>query len=87
MRFRYLRALLAVVLVGGVALPLLHFVALTVHPPRTPDGHPVMPIGQVGFAILFAPVLGAIAGYFAGRSRRPNEDTPPRRSRGSSPYR
>jgi len=70
-RWRIGRALLAFVVVGGAALPVLYMLAITVVPNRTPDGHPVMPIGQVGFAILGAPVAGAVAGYFAGRPRRP----------------
>jgi hypothetical protein len=70
-RFRFLRALLAFVVVTLAGLPTLAWFAITVAPPVTSDGHPVMPIGQAGFAIVFAPVLGLVAGYFAGRRRSP----------------
>jgi len=69
-RFRFLHALVAFVLAGGVALPLLYFIAITVAPNRTSDGHVVMPIGQAMFALVFSPILGAVAAYFAGTMKR-----------------
>ncbi len=68
-RFRFGRAAIAFVLVGALALPLLYGLATLVSPPRTSDGHPVMPIGQVMFALVVAPVVGGVAGYFVGRAR------------------
>lgn len=66
-RIRWLRGLVAFAGVGGIALPVLYFAAITIAPPITSDGHPVMPIGQVMFASVFAPLLGFVAAYFAGR--------------------
>ena len=71
-KFRIGRALAAFVVVGAIALPLLYLLAITIVPARTSDGqHAVMPIGQVGFAILVAPVLAAIVAYRVGRPVRP----------------
>jgi hypothetical protein len=67
-RRSWLRTLLAFVVVGGASWPLLYLVAVTVVPPRTPDGHPVMPIGQVFFATLASPLVGAVAGWRLGRT-------------------
>ena len=64
------RGLLAFVVVVVVALPVLFEAAILLVPARTPDGHPVMPIGQAAFAIVFAPVLAAVTAYFAARPRR-----------------
>ena len=66
-RRRWGLTLLAFVVAGTLALPALYWLAILVSPPVTSDGHPVMPIGQVAFAIVLAPVLGAIVAYFAGR--------------------
>jgi len=70
MRFRLLRALLVFLVVTAAGLPALAWFATTVAPPVTPDGHPVMPMGQAAFAIFFAPILGLVAGYLAGRRRK-----------------
>jgi hypothetical protein len=64
------RALLVFVVVTVAGLPALAWLATAVAPPVTPDGHPVMPMGQAAFAIVFAPVLGLVAGYLAGRRWR-----------------
>jgi hypothetical protein len=69
MRFRFLCALLAFVVTTGLGLPLLYGLATVLSPPRTPEGHPVMPIGQAMFAMVFAPVLGGLVGYLAGRRK------------------
>jgi hypothetical protein len=68
-RFRFVRALLVFVVVTAAGLPALAWLAVAVVPPRTPDGHPVMPMGQAAFAIVFAPVLGLILAYLAGRRK------------------
>jgi hypothetical protein len=67
--FRVWRAVIAFLVVGGLAFPMLYGLAILVSPPHTPDGHPVMPIGQAAFAIAFAPALGVIAGFVFGRRR------------------
>lgn len=67
-KFRWLRALVAFVITGGCALPLLYGIAVTVSPPRTSDGHPVMPIGQAGFAMIGAPIAAAAVAYAIGRA-------------------
>jgi O-antigen/teichoic acid export membrane protein len=72
-RFRWLRALLVFVVATGALIPALAWFACVVAPPRTSDGHPVMPMGQAAFGILFGPVLGLVAGYLAGRRRRAAE--------------
>jgi hypothetical protein len=68
-RFRFFRALLVFFVVTAAGLPVLAWLAVAVHPPVTRDGHPVMPMGQAAFAIVFAPLLGLVAGYLAGRRR------------------
>jgi hypothetical protein len=68
-RRSWLRTVFAFVVVGGASWPLVYFVAMTVVPPRTPDGHPVMPIGQVFFATLASPLVGVAAGWGFGRTR------------------
>jgi hypothetical protein len=60
-RIPWFRALLIGVGVGLLATPASYVVALTVSPTLTPDGHRVMPIAHVGFALVF----GAIASVFA----------------------
>jgi len=69
-RFRFARALLVFFVVTVAGLPTLAWLATAVVPPVTSDGHPVMPMGQAAFAIVFAPVLGLVSGYLAGRPRR-----------------
>jgi hypothetical protein len=72
MCFRWLRAVIAFVVAGGIALPVLYGIAMTISPNRTPDGHPTMPIGQVAFALFGAPIVGIIVGWLVGRvPRRP----------------
>jgi hypothetical protein len=66
-RIRVVRAIVAFVVVSLVALPLLYWLAMLVSPAQMSDGYMVMPIGQAAFAIVFAPVLGLIAGYIHGR--------------------
>jgi hypothetical protein len=66
--FRTWHALFAFVGVGGLSVPLLYELAILVSPPFAADGrHRVMPIGQVVFALAFAPVTGAMAAWIAGR--------------------
>jgi hypothetical protein len=68
--FRIWPALFAFVVVGVLSVPLLYEVAILVSPPLAADGfHRVMPIGQVLFALAFAPVTGGIAAWIAGRRR------------------
>ncbi|MBL9107365.1 MAG: hypothetical protein JNL82_41125 [Myxococcales bacterium] len=52
---------LAVCLVFLATAPLLYAIAITLYPARTPDGHGLMPIGQVAFAVLGAFVASVIA--------------------------
>ncbi|MBK6694194.1 MAG: hypothetical protein IPG50_18605 [Myxococcales bacterium] len=58
---------LAFVLVTAVAIPVAYFAALLVVPNRTAEGHGLMPIGQVAFAMAVGPVLGAAAAYLLAR--------------------
>ena len=64
------RALLAFVLVTSAAVPFIYWIAVTLAPPITPDGHRVMPIGQVGMALMVGPLLGLLAGLLAGQRGR-----------------
>jgi cytochrome c oxidase assembly factor CtaG len=64
--WRFGLGMLAFVVVGALALPLLYAGAITVAPARTADGHPVMPIGQAGFALVFSPLVAA---YLVARPR------------------
>jgi membrane protein YqaA with SNARE-associated domain len=50
----------------------LYYLAITVSPAVTSDGHPVMPIGHVFFATVASPVLGGIAGWWVGHGRHRN---------------
>jgi len=68
--WRIARGLLAFVVAGALAFPTLYWIAITIAPNRTSDGHPVMPMGQVAFALVFSPVAAAIAAYFAARPPR-----------------
>jgi len=63
------RTLLVFGLASSALWPLLYALACAVSPPRTPDGHPVMPIGQVFLATAASPVLGAILAWWLGRRR------------------
>jgi hypothetical protein len=65
------RGLLAFIVTIALALPLLYAIAIVVAPSRTADGHPVMPIGQVAFAIVVAPLVAMVAAYLAARPSRP----------------
>jgi hypothetical protein len=67
-RSRWVRRLGAFFVVGVGALPLLFVLAVLVAPPMSRE-HPVMPIGQAGFALISAPVVGLVAGWLAGRPR------------------
>jgi hypothetical protein len=69
-RWRLGRGVLAFLVAGALALPLLYGFAITVAPSRTSDGHPVMPIGQAAFAIVFAPIVALVVAYFVARPRR-----------------
>ena len=69
-RWRIGRGILAFVVVGAVAFPLLFEIAITVAPNRV-EGHPTMPIGQAAFAMFGAPVLAAVAAWFAARPTSP----------------
>jgi hypothetical protein len=66
-RWHIARGLLAFVVVGAIALPVVYEIAITISPNRTIDGHPTMPIGHVFVAIILSPILGAVAAYFAAR--------------------
>jgi len=68
--WRLVRGLVAFVVVGMIALPLLYVLAITVAPSRTSDAHPVMPIGQAAFALFFAPIVGLIVAFVVARRRR-----------------
>lgn len=68
-RFRFGRALLAFIVSLPVAWFVLFELAITIVPPRTSDGHPVMAIGQVGFAMLAAPLVAALLAWTVGRTR------------------
>jgi hypothetical protein len=68
-RRSWLRTVLAFVVVGGASWPLVYLLAVAVAPPRTADGHPVMPIGQVFFATLASSLVGAAAAWGFGRGR------------------
>lgn len=67
---RWLRAALAFVATTALAMPLIYFVAITIAPPVTSDGHPVMPIGQAGIALVGAPILGLLAATLLASRRR-----------------
>jgi hypothetical protein len=69
-RFHLGRAIFAFLIVGAIAAPLLYQLGITVAPARTPDGHVLMPIGQVFFAIAAATVIGGVGGYLFGRRGR-----------------
>jgi hypothetical protein len=64
---RILRALAAFAIVTALTIPAVYWFAITIWPPVTSDGHPVMPIGQLGFAIVFSPIAGGVAGFILGR--------------------
>jgi hypothetical protein len=68
-RIRWARVSGAFLVASAVSLPLLYGLAILVAPPVS-GGHPVMPIGQAGFALVFAPVLGIVAGWLVARPRR-----------------
>jgi hypothetical protein len=52
---------LALVTVGAAAMATAaYLVAIWISPPRTPDGHPVMPIGQAALGLLVAVVSGVL---------------------------
>jgi hypothetical protein len=65
--FRYLKALVIFIVVTAVATPAIYALAILVAPARTADGHPVMPIGQVGIAMVLGPILGIGGGALFGR--------------------
>jgi len=66
--WRIIRGILAFVIVSTVAFSVVFEIAITISPNRI-DGHPTMPIGQAALAMVASPVLGAVAAYFAVRSR------------------
>jgi hypothetical protein len=53
-----------------LAIPGVYWLAVTVSPPLTPDGRHVMPLAQLGVAIVAGPLLGLVAGVLAARARR-----------------
>jgi len=63
----WLRVLFTGVTVAVLATPASYFLALTVSPTLRPDGHRVMPIGQVGFALLSGAVLALISAVLVAR--------------------
>ena len=69
-RFAWLRPLLTFVVVTMGCVPLTYFVAVTVCPPVSAEGHRFMPIGQVALAIVVGPLLGIVAALVAGVGRR-----------------
>lgn len=72
--FGCLRAVVAFVVTSAVSVVPLYWIAMSVSPPQTPEGYGLMPIGQVAFALVFAPILGAIVGYVLGRKRGTLDD-------------
>ncbi len=66
-------ALLVLCVVSALAWLPTYWVAISVVPARTPDGHPVMPIAQVAFATLFSVTVGLLAGigFFRRRGGAP----------------
>ncbi len=67
------RAWLRVAAIGlaatALAIPAVYWLAVTVSPPLTPEGHRVMPLAQLGAAIVVGPLLGLVAGVLAARAR------------------
>jgi hypothetical protein len=61
------RALLAFVVVTVASTPLIYFLSITVAPPVTPDGHPVMPVAAAGLALVGGPLVGLVAGLLVSR--------------------
>jgi len=56
--------------VAVLAPPAVYWLAVSVHPPVTSDGHRVMPIGQVAVALIAGVVLTLIAAILAARHGR-----------------
>ena len=69
-RTPWLRVLLTGLIVALAATPAAYFLAITVNPTLKPDGHRVMPIPQVGFALLVGPLLGLVAAVLVALKRR-----------------
>ena len=69
-RGSWLRALLTGLIVALGATPATYLIGVTVSPPVTADGHRVMPIAQVGFALLVGPLLGIVTGVLVAYRRR-----------------
>ncbi len=66
-RFRWGRAILAFFVGGALAMPLVYGIAVTIQPPITSDGHPVMPIGQAFLGMIAGPVIGSIVAWRVGK--------------------
>ena len=64
--WRVIRGILAFVIVGAIAFPVVFEIAITISPNRI-DGHPTMPIGQAFIAMVASPILGGVAAYLAAR--------------------
>lgn len=65
-RIPWLRVAITGILVALLAPPALYLLALHVRPPITAQGHHVMPLAQVGFAVLFGGVLSVVAATLVG---------------------
>jgi hypothetical protein len=63
---RILRALAAFAIVTALTIPAVYWFAITIWPPVTSDGHPVMPIGHVAAAIIVGPVAGLCVALLVG---------------------
>jgi hypothetical protein len=68
-RIRWLRVLLTGLIVALAATPAAYHLALIVRPTLTPDGHRVMPIPHVAFALLVGPLLGLLAAVLVAFKR------------------
>lgn len=64
--------LLSGLVVAALAMPVIYSIAVTTSPPFTSDGHRVMPIGQVGVALIGGILLGIVAAVLVAQrgSRR-----------------
>jgi hypothetical protein len=77
-----LLAVLAAAAAAAIAIPSVYFLAVTISPPVTSDGHHVMPIGQAGIALISGAVLAVIAAVLVvwRGSRRSGRPKPARSS-------
>jgi hypothetical protein len=59
--------LMSAVVAAAVAIPAAYFVAVSVSPPVTSDGHRVMPLGQVAVAVFSGTLLAVLAAVLVAR--------------------